>query len=289
MRWLIPGIILVGAVAFGWYIGSRAGSDQSKSSHESGGGLYRNIAGRVVRVAPEEGVLTVDHEEIEGFMQAMVMDLKAADPRELENLKPGDNIRFDLARIGGTYRVVRIRRIAEGEARSETAAPTPPVDPLGRGDLVPDLVLVNTSGERFRLRGMEPRHKVITFFYVRCPLENFCPAQSRRLAEMQQHIQRSQSGVHLLSLTLDSEHDTPAMLAAYAQRFQADPGQWTFAAGEQPEAIRDFAHRAGAQIQARSDSFQIDHALVALRVDGDRIVDRVYGLDAIENLLRQMR
>jgi hypothetical protein len=63
---------------------------------------------------------------------------------------------------------------------------------------------------------------------------------------------------------------------------------WTPAGGEDPESIRRFARRAGAQIQVQPGDYQIDHALIAVRIDGNRIVDRVYGLTAIEQLLRNM-
>src|SRR5690606_13290431 len=102
-------------------------------------------------------------------------------------------------------------------------------DPLGRGDLVPDLVLLDTQGQPFRLREMKQRQKLITFFYARCPLKTFCPAQSARLARLQRHLADTGSDVHLLSLTLDAEHDRPDVLAGYAERFNADPARWTLA------------------------------------------------------------
>jgi protein SCO1/2 len=37
--------------------------------------------------------------------------------------------------------------------------------------------------------------------------------------------------VRLVSFTVDPEHDTPVVLAGYAKRFSADPGQWYFLTG----------------------------------------------------------
>jgi len=292
-RWLVPSLVIIAAVGLGWYFGARIENQTAKpdtESPENADGVYRDVAGRVVRLAPEQGMFTVDHEEIEGFMAAMVMDLHVADPAELKGLKPDDKILFDLIRIGETYQVVHIRRLSdEADETSSSSVENSPVNPLQRGDLVPDLTLVDSEGSRFRLHEMKPRHKLITFFYVRCPLNDFCPAQSRRLAQLQQHIKDRDLDLHLLSLTLDGEHDKTGVLADYANHFNADPDRWTFACSEPPEAIRQFAHRAGTQIRRRAQTFQIDHALVALRVDGNRIVDRVYGLDAIEQLVRTMK
>ncbi len=291
LRLAVPLGAVVLAVGAGLLLGERFGqaddADEAEGAHPRGGGeLHRDIAGKVVRVSPEEGVLTVDHEEIEGFMGAMVMDLNVFQRKELLGLSAGDEILFDLARIGDTYQAVRIRRRGAEARPPEDAAEAPVADPLGPGDQVPDLELVDWRGEKFRLRELEPRHKLITFFYARCPLKDFCPAQSQRLAKLQAYIAETGVPLHLVSLTLDAEHDGPQVLAGYAARFSVDPARWTLAGGEDTEALRSFAHRAGAGVKAQEGGYQIDHALVALRVDGDRIVDRVYGLDAMEALVK---
>lgn len=280
--------MLAVAILVGWFLGSRVGGgapdDTALATGDGGTQIYREIGGTIVRVAPEDGVMTVDHEAIGDLMPAMVMDIQLAVPDELAAFSPGDEITFDLLLMENSIQAVRLRP-ADGAESSEEAAP---VDPLGRGDLVPDLELYDAAGNHFRLASMEPRNRIITFFYARCPLQDFCPAQSQQLARLQQEITPSDGSVHLVSLTLDAENDTPEVLAEYAERFRADPSRWTIAGGSDGEAIRRFAHRAGARIQRDESGPWIDHALVALRVDGDRIVDFVYGLEAMEALVEAM-
>jgi cytochrome oxidase Cu insertion factor (SCO1/SenC/PrrC family)/Cu/Ag efflux protein CusF len=295
-RWLVSILVLIGAIATGWYVGTRVGSGGTESRGQAeqagqdpdGKRIYRNIAGRVVRVDAGAGELRVDHDEIDGLMGAMVMDLDVVEPRELAGLNGGDKILFDLVGIGSSYKAIRIRPFSgtAGEAGHATAIPE---NPLDRGDIMPDLALIGADGRGFRLHEMQSRHKIITFFYARCPVREFCPAQSESLARLQRHLESSDADVHLLSLTLDGEHDSTGILSAYAERVGADAGRWTIAGGEDPEAIREFAHRAGARIGVRPDSYEIDHALIGLRIDGNRIVDRVYGLEGIDKMVRGMR
>jgi protein SCO1/2 len=40
---------------------------------------------------------------------------------------------------------------------------------------------------------------------------------------------------NLLSITIDPQHDTPERLAAFAQRYEADPAHWIFLTGGQEE------------------------------------------------------
>jgi protein SCO1 len=292
--WWTGGLVVAMVVAVGWYAGAHLGGSSSGGQPASGirteGEIYEDVAGRVMDVAPSEGILKVHHERIEGFMEAMVMDLQVADSVDLESVQRGAEIRFDLAQVDDTYKVVAIRPDERAEAGNAdpTRRTRAPDNPLDRGDRVPDLALFDAQGNRFQLREMREARKVITFFYVRCPLEDFCPAQSNRLAELQGELEQSGSDVHLVSLSLDSDHDDSAVLAEYARRFGADPARWTLAGGVDPGAVREFAKRVGAGVERQDDSFLIDHALVGLRVEGDRMVDRAYGLESISRMVRGM-
>src|SRR5688500_10551832 len=45
------------------------------------------------------------------------------------------------------------------------------------------------------------------------------------------------SGIQLASISVDPAHDTPAVLAAFAARYHADPARWRFLTGD-PTAVR---------------------------------------------------
>ncbi len=53
----------------------------------------------------------VSHEAIPGFMDAMRMPIRVADPAELAGLSEGDKIQFRLADEGSGYRIHRIERL----------------------------------------------------------------------------------------------------------------------------------------------------------------------------------
>jgi Cu/Ag efflux protein CusF/plastocyanin len=52
--------------------------------------------GTVIALQPRKGQIVVDHEEIKGFMAAMIMGYPVEPVTLLENLKPGDVIRFTI-------------------------------------------------------------------------------------------------------------------------------------------------------------------------------------------------
>jgi cytochrome oxidase Cu insertion factor (SCO1/SenC/PrrC family) len=52
------------------------------------------------------------------------------------------------------------------------------------------------------------------------------------MAQLQRDL-ASQPAFRLVSITVDPDHDTPEVLARYAERFHADPHRWLFLTGEE--------------------------------------------------------
>jgi protein SCO1/2 len=77
---------------------------------------------------------------------------------------------------------------------------------------------------------------VVDFIYTTC--QGPCPRLSAQMHRLQQRLLASgrvPENVRLISITVDPAHDTPAVLAEYARRFQADARLWQFLTG--PEAV----------------------------------------------------
>src|SRR6185369_14962603 len=74
----------------------------------------------------------------------------------------------------------------------------------------------------------------LTFFFTRCPIPEFCPRLSRNFEEVQRKLgamQNAPTNWHLLSVTFDPAHDTPAVLKAYGTSYKYDPAHWSFLTG----------------------------------------------------------
>jgi protein SCO1/2 len=64
---------------------------------------------------------------------------------------------------------------------------------------------------------------------------------SNMMEELQEAV-RKKSDVELVSISINPSADTPAVLDAYAKRFQAVPGRWYFLTGDRA-AIFDLARK----------------------------------------------
>jgi protein SCO1/2 len=89
---------------------------------------------------------------------------------------------------------------------------------------IPAISLVRSSGESVTLTDElnDGRAVVVNFIYTTCP--GVCPLSSQVFARFQRKLGSDRTKVHLLSISIDPEADTPAALTEYAKRFDAGNG-----------------------------------------------------------------
>lgn len=147
---------------------------------------------------------------------------------------------------------------------------------------VPGVRLVDQVGRDFLLDAWVKQNNsllVVEFIYTSC--QSLCLALGTEFQQLQRSIvaQGLQDRVHLLSVSFDPAHDSPAVMRKYAERMQAQPATWTLAtvrdARELPTLLRTFGVTV---IPDQLGGFQHNAALVWVAPAG-RLV-RVTDLDA---------
>jgi protein SCO1/2 len=90
---------------------------------------------------------------------------------------------------------------------------------------IPDVELTRDDGQVVDLdRELDDgRPVVLAFIYTSCT--TVCPVTSLTLSQVQSRLGAERARVHLMSISIDPEQDTPARLREYAQRFHAGP-EW---------------------------------------------------------------
>lgn len=117
------------------------------------------------------------------------------------------------------------------------ARAAPPGSPWGAGHF-PDVPLVTQDGRTVRFYGdlVKDRFVVVNFVFTRCRAS--CPMETANLARVQRLLAaRIGRDVFMYSISLDPEHDTPAVMKEYAARFRAGPG-WLFLTGKRADIDR---------------------------------------------------
>jgi protein SCO1/2 len=112
-----------------------------------------------------------------------------------------------------------------------------PLEGLQAFGAVPEFSLIERDGRRITLAELRDKVWIANFIYTNCP--DTCPIQSAQMREIQEDF-KNERDLRLVSITVDPERDTPAVLSEYANRFSADPRRWFFLTGEK-ETIYKFA------------------------------------------------
>jgi len=99
----------------------------------------------------------------------------------------------------------------------------------------PDFSLIERSGRRVTLAELKGKFWIANFIYTHCP--DTCPIQTAQMKELQTEF-KDQQKLRLVSITVDPERDSTAVLSKYASRFGADPERWLFLTGEKKSIHR---------------------------------------------------
>lgn len=151
---------------------------------------------------------------------------------------------------------------------------------------VPNVRLVDQDGQDFLFDvwvRQNNRLLVVEFIYTSC--QSLCRALGTEFQQLQRSIvaRGLQNRVHLLSLSFDPAHDSPAVLRKYAEHLEVKPAAWTLAtvrdARDLPALLRTFGVTV---IPDQLGGFQHNAALVWVAPAG-RLV-RVTDLDASDRL-----
>jgi len=97
----------------------------------------------------------------------------------------------------------------------------------------PDFTLADVNGADVRLSDLRGSVVLLSFIYTSCAAA--CPLLTQRMAVLQGRLAEAKlfpGPVTLLSVTVDPERDSAAVLARYAQAFTANPRGWRFLRSE---------------------------------------------------------
>ena len=185
------------------------------------------VDGIVVAVDPAARTILVSHRAIMHYMPAMLMPFRAENAAELAAIHPGARIQFDLS-VTKAQTVVRHIR----PSGAPDAVLPAPREKLGIGAELPDFHLTGQDGRTVRTADLRGKVVAIDFIYTRCPLPDVCPRLAANFALLQRQFRdRCGRDLVLLSVTVDPDFDTPAVLADYARRWDAGPA-WLFLTGD---------------------------------------------------------
>jgi protein SCO1/2 len=148
---------------------------------------------------------------------------------------------------------------------------------------LPAVTLVRDDGRAVTLPEelADGRPVILNFVYTTCT--TICPLMSATFAQLQDRLGSQRDKVHMISVSIDPEEDTPERLAEYARRFHAGP-QWRLYTGTTEASVatqRAFAAFRGDKMGHTPVTF--------LRAGPGRRWVRIDGFASADELARELR
>lgn len=177
--------------------------------------------------------VTLDHEAVPGFMDAMTMAYKLKDPSIVGELHPGDRVsaRIVVQQDDAGFRSPELDNVVIIAQARPDYKPNAQYNVPKPGDKVPDFKLINQDNKTIHLDQFKGRVLVATFIYTRCPLADYCPRMSRNFAEIDKALAANPAlyhQTHLLSISFDPTYDTPSVLRSYGGAYTGKYTRETF-------------------------------------------------------------
>jgi len=236
-----------------------------------------DFKGKVMTVEKEKHLVTVSHEEVKDFMGAMTMPFVVRDEWVFDQAAEGDQITATLV-VDQTESW--LENVVIVKSNTEPGVPSGAAG-ANTGDAVPDFALINQSNHSIRIGQYKGTTLLLTFIYTRCPIPEYCTLMSNNFSQIDQELKKQPEiyeKTRLLSISIDPDYDTPAVLRSYGASHTGRFGDenfshWAFATGSKEE-VKEVAQFFGLQYFPEKD--QIVHGLRTAIIAPDGRVYKVY-------------
>jgi protein SCO1/2 len=275
-------VLLTGLAAAGLVVAGCGERPRAVSAPEDAPARVFPVQGVVREVNPPGRVAVIAHEEIPGYMAAMTMPFRARDTNVFAGVRVGDRIAFRLHVAESESWVTDVAVIARapGAVPPPPAAPIPPTStnagPRRLAEFLADVRFTNELGQPVQWSQFDGRAIGFTFFFTRCPVPEYCPRLTKNFAGAAAKLRGmadAPTNWQLLSITIDPEFDTPAVLRAYAQFHGCDSKQWNFLTAA-PADVARLAQLLG--LSYRREDGTINHDFRTVVVDARGAIQNLW-------------
>jgi protein SCO1 len=238
------------------------------------------VKGVIQELKPGGKSVVIKHEEVPNYMPGMTMPFDVKDAKELAGLQKGDAVSFRMIVTDTDGWIDHITKLA-------TPAPAEPVSrpmirvmrdvpPLNVGDPLPEYHFTNELGKTVSTSQFKGQAIAFTFFFTRCPFPTFCPFLANSFGEAQKKLlatPNAPTNWRLLSISFDTDADSPETLKTYATGYKYNPEHWSFLTGDLTD-ITALGDQVG-EFFGRDDTGSISHNLRTVVIDAQGRVQKV--------------
>ena len=174
--------------------------------------IYNNVIGVIKEVKEEEQKLLIDHEEIPGFMEKMIMNLNVHNSIDLNKFSEDDSISFSLFITDKNHFTSNYKKLGKSSSYDNTFWEEDENDPYlskSIGDTLDNVFFLDLESNKVSLNDINSDLKLISLIFTRCPIPNMCPAV---VANNQYLAYNFNDNVQFIIISFDYLYDRPEVL-----------------------------------------------------------------------------
>jgi protein SCO1/2 len=171
-------------------------------------------------------------------------------------------------------------------------APAPGSYNLPVVKVAPDGVLLDSNGKSLSLRDLtHGRVTVLSFIYTRCAAPKACPYATGVLSQLHRASEDDNAlvkNLRLVSLSFDSEYDTPQRLAVYSEGVHEEKTgcEWRFATAKSRAALESILDAYGQAVDKRQNPADpqgpLYHILRVFLIDREGRIRNIYSSGTLD-------
>jgi protein SCO1 len=149
---------------------------------------------------------------------------------------------------------------------------------------IAEFKLIDQTGDTVTNDDFKDRIYVSDFFFTTCP--SICPKMTANLSELAE-LYKADNDIMFLSHSVTPEKDSVPVLAAYAEKYGADPSKWKLVTGPKKH-IYELARRSYFAVTTEGDGGERDfiHTENFILVDKERKIRGFYDGTSKEDMDR---
>jgi protein SCO1/2 len=146
---------------------------------------------------------------------------------------------------------------------------------------LPDVTLINQEGKKVNFLALVNSGKpvVLDFIYGTCT--TICPVLSASFVNFQNRLGADSTKAQLISISIDPDNDTPAVMKKYLKNYRSKPG-WDFLSGSRKD-IDKVMNGFDAYISNKMSHYPI----MFMRAPGSDQWVRIYGLIGSSDFMKE--
>jgi len=147
--------------------------------------------------------------------------------------------------------------------------------------VIPDVTLINQDGKRVKFAELVNSGKLVVVDFIYGTCTTICPVLSAGYTSYQRKLGADAQNVQLISISIDPENDSPAVMRKYLKNYRSQPG-WDFLTG-----TREDIDRVMRAFNAYVPNKMSHYPIMFLRAPGNEQWVRIYGLIGTSDFIKE--